>query len=167
MRLLLLLALVACTREEPPSKTQPEPVARPAVRPTPFVPPVPTVQTKPRSINYMVGGLGSWRGNVCGCMWRVDVDFATRVVIATDPDNKPWTRKLSPGEVDDFYAMAADAITEPKIKQSEATDAMEEIVMTFDDTHDFRVSNSGQIQRPAAAKLAVALNTAAHWKKVD
>jgi hypothetical protein len=151
------LALAGCTREPDPPASPATPENHAAVRP-------PARAAAIHGVDLTFGGLATWHGQICGgCTWHVVADLDAATVVATDPDHKPWTRKLDPGELRALTGLAAAARIEPETKQSQAFDSVETLRIT-DDAGTFEVSNTGQIQRPAAKELVTAMNTAARWK---
>jgi hypothetical protein len=101
----------------------------------------------------------------CSCEFTaVVVDVAAGTLTATDPDNEPRTRTLDPSELATLLVLADTARTEPAIAQSQAPDYVERLDIS--DGHTvFDVSSGGPINRPGAAKLVAALNTAARWRR--
>lgn len=155
---LVALAMFGC-ESDATRQTSPAPAVHP--------PPSPVQPTTSRTIRLEWGGLAVWRGQTCGCLWRVEVDVAKGTVVATDPDGKPWTRALEPAELRDLGALADAALSEPKTNpQGQGADSGENLAIT-DGSSTFEVHTNGAIQRPAAAKLVSALNAAARWPKVD
>jgi len=167
-RLVAALILTACTRDprDPPRPPPSPPPVLPALAPSRRSPPLSPALATPRIITLWTDGLGPGRETQSSSEFTaVVVDVAAGTLTATDPENKPRTRTLDPPELATLLMLADAARTEPALAQSQASDYFERLDIS--DGHTvFEVSNGGgPINRPAAAKLVAALNTAARWRR--
>ncbi|HUJ62979.1 MAG TPA: hypothetical protein VLX92_30960 [Kofleriaceae bacterium] len=174
LRVLAVLCLaLGCTQEydsskraAPPPRVTEHAEAPPRATPDPWAPQDPP-WGEVRTISLETSGLGVWRGHVCGCAWRIEVDLVRGTITATDPDGKPRVRSMDLRESGRLATMAWIARLPPLPKQSHsATDYSERLTIS-DGAHTFSVENAGPIEGAEPAKLVAALNVAARWPKVD
>jgi hypothetical protein len=135
---------VAPTPTPAPIRTAPTPPPPPA----PPTPPPPPTAVDDR-IDWELGGLGTWRGNVIGGVFcHVQIDFATHRATITDPDGTT-SQALTAGSERELRELAKAVHTEPVVQPSDSCTDRSEILHVGELT----LRGSCPITSPAAASL--------------
>ena len=137
-----LVAMSACDQGRPREATPP-----PALAPRPPAPPDAKSSTAHR-ITYVLQGLGTWKGAVCGCIFRVEIDLDAKTMDTTDPGNVKVHRVLDDRDIVLFRKLGDVAHDEPKTPAGNAADMLEQL-----DIDDVHIESHGPIARPGAARL--------------
>jgi len=104
----------------------------------------------PHLIDWELGGLGTWKGNlVVGPMWRVVIDLDRKSMEITDPSGVKRSRKLTADAVATYTRLAKAMLAEPHSKPRNSCSDRQETLRV--DT--VSVSDSCPLEDPGAGAL--------------